>query len=133
MEIKLKVGHQGDHVRFLNLDITIKCETFIYKLYHKRDSFPFSAFLMPHKESNIRQNIFYSAIKGEFLKIACSTLCLRDFSSKAKELLERIRTSWNHGYFLTKNNIISSTKFPALLFLIAGPPEPFFRKYSDEV
>ena len=88
---------------------------------------------MPHKESNIRQNIFYSAIKGEFLKITCSTLCLRDFSSKAKELLERIRKSWNHGYFLTKNNIISSTKFPALLFLIAGPREPFFRKYSDEV
>ena len=46
---------------------------------------------MPYIESNILQNIFYSAIKGEFLRIARSTLCLRDFIPKAKELLERMK------------------------------------------
>ena len=35
--------------------------------------------------------IFYSAIKGEFLRTARSTLCLREFITKAKELLERIK------------------------------------------
>ena len=86
-ELELKVEHQGDHATFLNLDITIKEGTFIYKLFDKRGSFPFPGVRMPHIESNIPQNIFYLAIKGEFLKIAHSTLWLRDFKPKAKELL----------------------------------------------
>ena len=36
-----KVENQGDHATLLNLDIIIKEETFIYKLFDKRDSFPF--------------------------------------------------------------------------------------------
>ena len=61
--MELKDEHQGDHDTLLNLDIIIKEKTF-HKLFDERDSFPFSR--MPHKESNIPQNIFYSAIKGEF-------------------------------------------------------------------
>ena len=52
----------------------------------KETPFPFS-----HVESNIPQNIFYSAIKGELLRIACLTLYLRDFMPKVKELLERMK------------------------------------------
>ena len=74
----------------MSLDITIKEGTFI-KLFDKRDSFPFSVVRMPHLESNIPQDIFYSTIKVEFLTISCSTLCLRGFISKAKELLEHIK------------------------------------------
>ena len=65
-----KIEHQGDHPTFLNLDITIKEGTFIYKLFDKRDSFPFSIVRMPHIENNIPPNSFYSAIKVEFLRIA---------------------------------------------------------------
>ena len=46
---------------------------------------------MPHIESNIPENIFYSAIEGGFLRTARSNLCLRDFIPKAKELLERMK------------------------------------------
>ena len=46
---------------------------------------------MPHMERNIPENILYSAIKGAFLRIACSSQCLRDFIPKAKELLERMK------------------------------------------
>ena len=46
---------------------------------HQEDSFPFLIVRMPHIKSNVSQNIFYSAIKGEFLRIARPTLCLRDF------------------------------------------------------
>ena len=80
-EFKPKVKYQGDHATFLNLDITIKEGNFIYKLFDKRDSFSFSFVRIPHIESNIPQNIFYTAIKGEFLRIACSVLWLRDFNT----------------------------------------------------
>ena len=76
--------------RFLNLDITIKNGVFIYKLFDKRDAFPFSIVRMPHKDSNIPESIFYSALVGEFLRIARSTLLLEDFLTKAKELCRRM-------------------------------------------
>ena len=99
--LELRFKHQGDHATFLNLDITIKEETFkllvyfkllplSYKLFDKRDSFSFSVVRMPHIESNIPENIFYSAI-DVFLRTARSNLCLRDFIPKAKELLERMK------------------------------------------
>ena len=62
------------------------------KLYDKRNSFPFSIVRMPHADSNIPQNIFYSAIKGEFLRIARSTLLINDLVPKAKELLKRMES-----------------------------------------
>ena len=57
-ELEFKVKHQADHATFLNEDITIKEGVFICKLFQKRDSFPFLIVRMPHKESNIPQNIF---------------------------------------------------------------------------
>ena len=90
-ELELKVEHFGQHATFLNLDITILDNKFVYKLYDKRDAFPFHIVRMPHKCSNIPQNIFYSALVGEFLRIARSTLLLQDFIPKAKDLLERMR------------------------------------------
>ena len=64
--------------------------TFIYKLFDKRDAFPFSIVRMPHMDSNIPESIFYSALLGEFLRIARSTLLLPDFTIKAKELCQRM-------------------------------------------
>ena len=46
---------------------------------------------MSHIESDIPQNIFSPAKKGDFLRISFSTLSLRDFIPKAKELLERMK------------------------------------------
>ena len=59
-------------------------------LYDKRDTFPFFIVRMPHKESNIPQNIFYSALMGEILRIARSTLLLDDFVPKATQLISRM-------------------------------------------
>ena len=73
---------------FLNLGVTIEDRSFIYKLLDKRDSFPFSTVRIPRKESNISQIVFNSGIRGEFLIIARSTIYLRDFITKAKELAE---------------------------------------------
>ena len=90
-ELELKVENQGTHATFLNLDITIKDGIFVYKLFDKRDHFPFNIVRMPYSDSNIPQNIFYSALKGEFLRIARSTLHLKDFIPKASELLQRMK------------------------------------------
>lgn len=91
-ELELKLEHSGSHASFLNLDITIREGKFVYKLFDKRDAFPFSIVRMPHIESNIPKCIFYSALIGEFLRIARSTLMLEDFLEKAKQLIERMKT-----------------------------------------
>ena len=40
-ELELKVGHQGKHASFLDFDIKIKDSVFLYRLFEKRDKFPF--------------------------------------------------------------------------------------------
>ena len=103
-DLELKVDHQSEHATFLNLDITIKEGMFVYKLFDKRDSFPFSIVRMPHLDSNLPKNIFYSAIKGEFLRIAQSTLLLNDLILKCKELLTRMKLQGSR-FFATKRSL----------------------------
>ena len=97
-ELELKVEHQGQHASFLNLDINIVDGRFVYKLYDKRDTFPFCIVRMPHIQSNIPSNIFYSALVGEFLRVARSTLLVEDFIPKAKDLLNRMNSQGANQY-----------------------------------
>jgi len=108
-ELELKLEHSGTHASFLNLDITIDNGIFVYKLFDKRDTFPFSIVKMPRLDSNIPESIFYSALVGEFIRIARSTLLSQDFIVKAKELCQRIRKQGaNLGILARKlKNIIS--------------------------
>ena len=79
---------------FSNWDITIKEGTFyrdIYKSFDKRDSSSFQIVRMSHTERNILSNNLYSATKAESLKIACSTVCLSDFITKIRELIEHMK------------------------------------------
>lgn len=89
-ELELKKEHSGNHGTFLNLEITIIEGKFVYKLYDKRDAFPFSIVRMPHVDSNIPEVIFYSSLVGEFLRIARATLLYHDFVDKAKTLCLRM-------------------------------------------
>ena len=73
-ELRLKVEHFGTHATFLNLDITVKDGVFVYKLFDEAGAFPFFAVRMPYIDSNIPKLIFYSALVGEFLRIARSSL-----------------------------------------------------------
>ena len=83
--------HSGTHATFLNLDITVRDGKFVFKLYDKRDAFPFAIVRMPHMESNIPKSTFYSALMGEFLRIGRSSLLIQDFLPPAKQLLQRMR------------------------------------------
>ena len=89
-ELELKVEHSGSHASFLNLDITIKEGLFVYKLFDKREAFPFSIVRMPYVSSNIPESIFYSAMVGEFLRIARSTMLYEDLLPKTRELIHRL-------------------------------------------
>ena len=90
-ELELKLESSGTQASFLNLYIEITEGIFKYKLYDKRDDFPFSIVRMPYKESNIPENIFYSALSGEIIRIGRSTLLKADFLPKIKELIQRIK------------------------------------------
>ena len=74
----------------LKLDITIKDEIFIYKLFVKRDKFPFVIVRMPHLFSIISSSIFYSLFYSESLRIAGCTLLFSQFTPKALALYNRI-------------------------------------------
>ena len=52
------------------LDIQIRDDIFVYKLYDNRDTFPFSIVCLPNLSSNIPSNIFYGAVFSELLQIA---------------------------------------------------------------
>ena len=67
---KIKVEYWGNHISFSNLDIAIMEETFVYKLFDKKRHIS-SVFIMrkSHFDSKIAQNVFYSVMTGEFVRI----------------------------------------------------------------
>ena len=93
-ELELKCEHHKieKHATFLDLDIKISGEEFIYKLFDKRDEFPFSVVRMPYKDSNIPSYIFYGTIMSEIVRIARSTLLLDNFIPRLGALFKRMLT-----------------------------------------
>ena len=90
-ELQLKVEHSGTHSTFLNLDIMGKDGVFVYKLFNKRDTFPFFMVLMSYIDSNIPKSMFYFALVGEFLRTARTSLLFKDLNEKVLELLNRMK------------------------------------------
>ena len=90
-ERQLKCEHQGTHATFLELDIRIVDDNiFDYKLFDKRDDFPFSIVRMPDLSGNIPSFIFYGSIMSEFLRIARCTRQVENFIPRAKSLCDRM-------------------------------------------
>ena len=89
-ELQVKCEHEGQHATFLELDISVQDGLFIYKLFDKRDDFPFFIVRMPDLSGNIPDHIFYGCIMSEFLRIARASLLYPDFLSKSKELFNRM-------------------------------------------
>ena len=82
-QLELKIEHQGEHTPFLDLDITIEDNIFLYKVFGKRDKCPFFIVRMPYLPSNIPSSIFYGSIYSELLRLAQCTLRSTDFVPKA--------------------------------------------------
>ena len=89
-ELELKCEHSGEHATFLDLYITIIDGIFVFKLFDKRDNFPFFIVRMPDLSGNIPSHVFYGSVMSEFLRIARSTLLYADFLPLASNLLNRM-------------------------------------------
>ena len=57
-ELQQKCEHHGTH-------ISVADNIFVYKLFDKRDDFPFTIIHMPDRSGNIRSHVFYGLIKPE--------------------------------------------------------------------
>ena len=90
-EMHLKKEHSGKRATYLELDISVLHKIFVYKLFDKRDDFPFSIVKMPYLSSNIPYNIFYNTISSEILRIARCSLFYTDFLEKARTLCSRMK------------------------------------------
>ena len=89
-ELELKCEHSGLHATFLELDINIVNNIFVYKLFDKRDDFPFSIVRMPDLNGNIPNHVFYGSIMSEVLRIARASLQYCDFIPKVQTLFKRM-------------------------------------------
>ena len=74
----------------MDLDIKISGDEFKYKLYDKRDEFPFFVVGMLDRRSNIPSYIFYGAIRSEIIRIARSTLLLDDLVPRMGTFLKKM-------------------------------------------
>ena len=111
-ELELKVEHLGNHATFLDIDIKIANGKFIYKLFDKRDQFPFFIVRMPHLLSNIPSSIFYGSILSEFLRIARCTLKLDDFLIRGKELFVRMLNQGGNYNLINKQIKKATSRHP---------------------
>jgi len=89
-ELQIKCEHDGLHATFLELDISVKDNIFVYKLFDKRDAFPFFIVRMPDLSGNIPDHVFYGSVMSEFLRIARASLLYPDFLCKAQDLFRRM-------------------------------------------
>ena len=108
----LKVEHQGNHATVLDLDITIEDGIFVYKLFDKRDAFPFFIVRMPNLSSNIPSFIFYGSIFSEILRIARCTLRFSDFEPRVFELIERMKNQGANIQFIIKQFRKALIRYP---------------------
>ena len=69
-ELKLKLKHQGEHVAFLYLDITIEDNIFVYKFFEKRDKFTFCAYVF-----SVEQYSTINILWFNFFIVPKSRLC----------------------------------------------------------
>ena len=112
-ELELKVEHEGPHATFLDLDISIAGNRFIYKLYDKRDNFNFFIVRMPQMTSNIPSTVFYGSVLSEFLRIARCTLLFEDFIPKANQLFKRMVTQGGNKSLISRQILKACLRHPA--------------------
>ena len=118
-ELQLKCEHQGIHATFLDLEISVVNNIFVYKLFDKRDDFPFSIVRMPDLSGNIPSYVFYGSIMSEFLRIARCTLLLSDFVPRASALYQRMIGQGGSSNMVSRQIQKAMSRYP----------EPF-RKYN---
>ena len=95
-ELQLNLEGSGTHLSFLDLDLTLQNRHLEIKLFDKRDAFPFSIVRLPFASSNIPNNMFYSSLCAEILRIGRICSNLDNFIISAKPVIDRAFTQGAH-------------------------------------
>ena len=101
-DLELKCEHQGTHATFLDLEISILDGVFVYKLFDKRENFPFFIVRMPDLTANIPLHVFYGSVMSEFLRISRCTLLYSDFLPSAISLFKRMTSQGGNKTLILK-------------------------------
>ena len=129
-ELQLKCEHQGKHATFCDLDVRIVDDMFIYKLFDKRDDFPFSIVRMPDLSGNLPSFIFYGSIMSEFLRIARCTRLVEDFIPRAKSLCDRMVAQGGSKNIVLKQVKKAMSRHPIPFQKFSLPTAEIVRKLS---
>ena len=90
-DLLLKKENDGyEKGSYLCLFLSILNRKFEIKLFDKRDTFPFSIFRMPFRQSNIPKQMFYATIGAEILRIARATIDKKHFKISSDPFLKRM-------------------------------------------
>jgi hypothetical protein len=76
---------------FLDMEISISNNKFEYKLYDKRNAFPFKIVRFPYRSSNMPIKMFYSTISAEVLRICRASSNFDFFRRACKPFLIRMK------------------------------------------
>ena len=130
-ELQLKCEHQGIKATFLELYIEIiENGIFNYKLFDKRDDFPFSIVRMPDLSGNIPSFIFYGSIMSEFLRIARCTRQVEDFLPRAEALCSRMVSQGGSKNVVLKQIRKAISRHPIPFSKFSLPTAEIIRKLS---
>ena len=80
-----------DSATFLDLDIEIEDHIFEYKLYDKRNAYPFHIVRFPFLSSNMPRKMIYNTISAEILRICRATKKFNNFSFDVAEFFKRMK------------------------------------------
>ena len=89
LELK-KENTRNDRATFLDMEINIQDNRFVYNLYDKRDYFNFTIVRFPFKCSNIPSKIFFSTIGAETLRICKASSTFAGFLESSKPFYSRM-------------------------------------------
>ena len=139
-ELHVKCEHEGIHATFLELDISVKNDMFVYKLFDKRDSFPFFIVRMPDLSGNIPDHVFYGSVFWFCILWFC--IYGSDFEDSYAETWglwevptvfhRSIHTMLDHVDFLTFNllSLIPVIHIACGILHIDAPCRQLFRSFS---
>ena len=100
----------------------------MYKLFDKKDTFPFSIIRMPDLSSNLPSIILYGAVFSELLRMGRATLLFDNFVSRTSQLYQRMCLQ---GGSRTKLNLqirIAIRKYPGVFEKFGTTPEDIISK-----
>ena len=60
---ELKLENQGEHATFLDLELTIENNVFVYKFYYKMDKFPYCANALSVEQYSIVNILWFKSFR----------------------------------------------------------------------